>query len=42
MLGNLLAKKRTLIARIGGIKRAIENFRSNKLVVLERELQLEL
>lgn len=35
VFGNLIAKKRNLIARIGSIQRAVENFRSNKLINLE-------
>lgn len=41
VFGNILKKKRILIARISGIQRCLENYRSQKLVDLERELRAE-
>lgn len=39
---NILAKKRILISRLRGIQRCLENYRSRKLVELEKELRTEL
>lgn len=42
VFGNVQRKKRSLIARIGGIQRSLEKFRTQNMVDLERKLQIEL
>lgn len=42
VFGNILRKKRELIARIKGIQRCLENYYSRKLVHLEKEMREEL
>lgn len=42
VFGSILTKKCNLIARICGIQKSMEKFRSRHLVELEKELQTEL
>lgn len=39
---NILRKKRVLVARIKGIQRCLENYRSQRLMELEKKLPIEL
>ncbi|KAK5770539.1 hypothetical protein PVK06_046690 [Gossypium arboreum] len=42
VFGNILKKKRTILARLSGIQKSMENYRSRKLVDLERKLQVKM
>lgn len=42
MFGNIIRKKWVLLVRIRGIQRCLENYRSQKLIDLDKELRAEL